>query len=128
MNPGKGSSQANPRPKTLFIDIDGCIFKHHGNLQLQAVTPVEILPGVQDKLDEWDRKGYNIILTSGRRESMRAATEKQLQDAGIFYDMLILGLGGGTRVIINDQKPHSDADTATAVNLTRNEGLGKVQL
>ena len=58
-----------------------------------------------DKILEWNKKGYTIILTTGRRESNRELTIKQLQEAGIFYDQLIMGVGRGPRVVINDLKP-----------------------
>ena len=79
-------------------------------------------------MTEWDAKGYNIILITGRRESQRQKTEKQLDLFGIFYDQLIMGVGGGDRVIINDRKPNSDRDTAYAINLNRNEGVENVEI
>lgn len=109
------------RPKTIFLDIDGTLVKHSGLMNITQKT--EVLPGVLDKLEEWDRKGYNIILVSGRRESLRAFTEKQLEEAKIIYDQLILGIGGGVRVLINDRKPNSFDATAKAISLERNTGL-----
>jgi len=108
------------RPKTIISDLDGCIFKHTGD-----VTNLngEVLPGVLDKFREWDLKGYNIILTTGRRESTRPDTERQLREAGIFYDHLVMGIGGGPRILINDMKPDSTKPMATAVNLKRNVGM-----
>jgi len=67
-------------------------------------------------------------LTTGRKESCREATEKQLQRAGIFYNQLIMGFGGGDRIIINDRKPNSDKDTVFAVNIDRNKGIKDVKL
>jgi len=113
----------NPRPKTIFCDIDGTLVKQNGNLSKQLKTPMELLPGTIDRLTDWDRKGYNIILTTGRRECMRKMTEEQLAALGIFYDLLIMGLGGGERVLINDKKPNSDDETAFAFSLKRNLGL-----
>ena len=52
-----------------------------------------------------------IILTTGRKEGMRRITEQQLENAGIVYDRLIMGIGGGIRVLINDLKPHRKGDT-----------------
>ena len=48
--------------------------------------------------------------------------------AGIIYDQLIMGFGGGDRVIINDRKPNSERDTVYAINLTRNEGIENVEI
>jgi hypothetical protein len=121
----------DPRPKTLFLDIDGVLLPHQGTLpaiweSAQYEEPVP-LPGAREKLQEWDRKGYRIILTSGRRECMRAATELQLRRAGLIYDQLLLGLGGGVRVLINDMKPNGQ-QTAVAINLKRDEGIGGVEI
>ena len=80
------------------------------------------------KLTEWDSNGYNIILITGRRESLRKQTESQLSDEGIFYDQLVMGVGGGDRILINDRKPNSERDTAYAINLNRNEGIKNVKI
>lgn len=115
----------DPRPKTIFCDIDGVLFKHSGDITSQHLLPVKEIEmqGVRETFTAWDRKGYKIILTTGRRESTRPYTEKQLAAAGIFYDHLLMGITGGIRVLINDHKPDSDVETAIAVNLKRNEGV-----
>ena len=64
--------------KTLFIDIDGTIAKHKGNLTKMFINDMEILPGVVEKFNEWDAKGYKIIITTGRKECLRKITEDQL--------------------------------------------------
>mgnify|MGYP000613199103 CR=1 FL=1 len=116
------------RAKTIFLDIDGTLVKHYGSLVEQFSGSLSLLDGTLDKLSEWDKKGYNIILTTGRRNSMRAVTEKQLEDLGIFFDQLIMGIGGGSRVVINDRKLNKTDDTAFAINLTRNEGISKIKI
>lgn len=116
------------RPKTLFIDIDGTLIKHHGSLSDQITEPPELLPGTLEKLNQWDREGCRIILVTGRRESTRAVTERQLDSLGIFYDTLIMGLGGGKRIIVNDFKPDSTEDTAGYVCLDRNQGINGIDL
>ena len=122
-------SYLNNRPKTILCDIDGTLVKH--------VTPIEtskpgfkmeLLPGTLEKLEEWDRKGYNIILISGRREGARKETEIQLTEVGIIYDKLILGIGGGTRHLVNDTKP-DNTETAFAYNIIRNkEGIKNLNI
>ena len=114
--------------KTIFCDIDGTLLKHHGSLSLQLTSSPVLLEGSIKTLSEWDEKGYNIILTTGRRESCRDITEKQLQSMGIFYDQLIMGIGGGTRVLINDLKEDRSNDTAIAINVERNIGIKDVKL
>jgi phosphoglycolate phosphatase-like HAD superfamily hydrolase len=114
------------RPKTIFLDIDGVLVNHTGDLSQQVNACV--LEGTVEKLIEWDKKGYNLILTTGRRESMRELTIKQLQKLNIFYDILIMGIGGGERIIINDKKPNNTSDTCRAINLTRNQGIKDIEL
>ena len=115
--------------KTIFCDIDGTLIYHHGSLSKQYLSQPTLLEGTIEKLNEWDRKKYNIILVTGRRESMRKSTESQLEKLGIFYDQLIMGLGGGQRVLINDLKPYNDdKPTATVFNVVRNKGIKDVEI
>jgi len=116
------------RPKTIFCDIDGTLLEHFPPGESFYGFKPKVLPGTVEKLLEWDKKGYNIILTTGRRESMRKFTEEQLELAGIFYDQLIMGIGGGVRVLLNDLKPGSDEETAVAINLKRDEGISKIEI
>ena len=117
------------RPITIFCDIDGTLVKHQSPLlSTKPHSHMELLPGTLDILDEWDRKGYNIILTTGRRESMRKVTEKQLSEVGIIYDQLIMGIGGGKRYLINDKKPNGSKNYASAINLIRNEGISNIKI
>lgn len=117
------------RPVTVFCDIDGTLIKHYPPTitALKNHEP-EILPHTLEKLLEWDKNGFNIILTSGRRESMRNITEKQLSALGIIYDQLILGIGGGHRVLINDRKTNSKKNYAHAINIDRNQGIEGVNI
>jgi len=114
--------------KTLFIDIDGTLFKHKENLSNILLEDSELLPGVIEKLNQWNADGHIIILTTGRTESMRKITEKQLQKNGIFYNQLIMGLTRGERIIINDIKPNNNMITASAIQINRNEGLININL
>jgi len=112
------------RPKTIFCDIDGTLVEHmKPNIAANSFSRMKLLSGTIQKLNEWDSKGYNIILTSGRKESMREQTKKQLADVGIIYDQLIMGIGGGTRVLINDLKVSSSVPTAIALCVDRNKGI-----
>jgi len=109
--------------KTIFLDIDGTLLKHFGSQSNQILYNPELLSGSLEKLHEWDKLGYKIILVTGRKESTRNITTQQLEKLGIIYDQLIMGLGRGARVIINDLKPDSEQPTAIAYNLTRNQGV-----
>jgi len=114
--------------KTLFVDIDGTLIKHTGNLSKQILNEPELLSGTLEKLNEWDTKGYKIILTTGRKESLRKKTEEQLLKLGIFYDQLIMGLNRGERIIINDGKNDSDIITASSIQIKRNEGINNINI
>lgn len=121
---------AENRPLTIFLDIDGCIFEHPGHPNAHITKPEEtkLLDGVKEKFIEWIMKEYKIILTSGRKECTRKETEDQLRYHGLCWDQLILGVGGGIRVLINDTKPSTTKDTAVAITIIRNEGLKKINI
>ena len=79
--------------RTIILDIDGTLIEHKGTLS-RAIGSYDsyerALEGTVDKIDEWESKGYNIVLMSGRKESSRNFTEKQLQNMGIFYEIVNL--------------------------------------
>lgn len=116
-----------PAPKTIFCDIDGTLIHHSGNI-IQNLSSQPTLAHVAETIRQWDRLNYTIILTTGRKESTRSLTERQLQDAGIVYHQLIMNLPNGPRVVINDKKENGTENTAYAVNVIRNEGLENVDL
>ena len=84
----------------------------------------ELLPGVLERMRLWEAQGHNIILTTGRRESVRERTESELQRLGIPYDTLLMGLVDGGRVVINDIG--SVGNKAFSVNLVRDAGWGDI--
>jgi uncharacterized HAD superfamily protein len=113
------------RPATIFCDIDGTLVTHNKPTD-QFYNKLKLLDGTIEKILEWDKKGYNIILTTGRKESLRQITEQQLNEVGIIYDQLIMGIGGGKRYLINDKKLYGSEDYAIAINLDRNKGIKKI--
>ena len=117
------------KPKTIFCDLDGTLVKHSNPVEVQNPNlELKVLPGTHDRLREWDSKGYYKIITTGRKKTAREATKKQLSRAGILYDELIMGFGGGDRIMINDRKPDSKKDTVFAINIKRNKGIKDVGL
>ena len=118
------------KPKTIFCDIDGtlCEYPYTGKMISFDDEVMKPLPHTLKKLWEWDKAGHMIILTTGRKEGMRKSTEAQLRRAGIIYDKLIMGIGGGARVLINDLKPDRPGNTAIAINLERDKGVGDVKI
>jgi hypothetical protein len=120
----------NERAVTLFIDIDGTILKHQKDATGAFTHEYgSALPGVVEKFNRWSGKGYCIILTTARRESMREATEKQLRSVGLFWDHLIMGIGMGRRIVINDMKVINGINypTAVGINLVRDEGFENIE-
>ena len=86
-----------------------------------------LLPHVKQKFNEWYSKGYNIIITTGRPESMRQLTENQLNYFHLFYDQLIMGIKYYKRVLINDNKSDGTI-TAFAYPLQRNDGFRGIDI
>ena len=79
----------------------------------------EILPGVFERMRKWEAQGHNIILTTGRRESVRERTESELRRLGIPWDVLLMGYADTGRILVNDI---GSLVKAHAVNLERDAG------
>lgn len=114
------------KPKTLFIDLDGTIIKHLHTISDVQTKDCEILPGVVEKINEWDSQGHKIILVTARKESTRLLTEQQLRSFGLAWDSLIMGVGGGERLLINDKLFKTDKDRAIGINVVTNEGFSSI--
>jgi|TARA_R100000027_G_scaffold66819_1_gene63606 phosphoglycolate phosphatase-like HAD superfamily hydrolase len=118
-------------PKTIFCDLDGTLVKHPSGEGILKVTDpeheLELLPGTEEFLKWVDLNRHYLVITTGRKESCREATIKQLQRANIWYDQLIMGFGSGDRVLINDRKTDG-RQTAFAINLERNGGIKNVEI
>jgi hypothetical protein len=107
--------------KTLFCDVDGTLIKNSGQYFVPrwgTQPPLEDNVAHLKKLHKGGR--IQIILTTTRPETFRELTEKQLKEAGIPYDKLVLGLWHGQRVVINDYAKTNPFPSAVAVNLKRN--------
>lgn len=114
--------------KTIFCDIDGTLLKHFNEGMLGQIKNESIIcTNVREAIMHWDKMSYTIILVTGRKESLRSITEKQLEMNGIPYDKLIMGLSNGDRILINDKKKDSTRNTAHAINLVRNQGFHEEQ-
>ena len=123
---GKLKEFYTDKPKTIFCDIDGTILKHcHKFSDLNKLMP-EILPGVNVKFNEWDSKGYRVILTTARKESAREMTEAHLRSLGICWDQLIMSVTSGARILINDKLQASDKNRAVSINLITDNGFENI--
>lgn len=120
---GKQAEFYTDKPKTIICDLDGTILKHsHVFSELDKNEPV-LNPGVIDKLNYWDSLNHKIILMTARKESAREMTERHLKSLGVMWDQLIMGVSGGTRVLINDKLESKDPDRALAVNVITDSGF-----
>lgn len=130
VNPIETEHKIEPKKERycFFLDIDGTLLKHFGDKPEQFEDEIEVLPGVREFFQLCGKNGHIVILTSGRRESFRKITEKQLRNACIPYDKLILGCTNAIRVLVNDTKPYREdsPQTAIAFNLVRDEGVQKL--
>lgn len=110
------------KPRTLFIDIDGTIFKHHTTLAEIERRPSELLPGSKEYIDRHYEAGDMIVLTTARPDYMFALTIQQLSKHQIKYHKLVMGLTSGYRLLINDSKGENH-NTCGAVCVTRDKGI-----
>jgi uncharacterized HAD superfamily protein len=112
--------------KTYFIDIDGTLLEHIEDFEnIHKYDNLKTLPGAAAKTTQWHCEGHMIILTTARAESLRDITKTQLSNAGIIYDILLMGIGAGERILINDYKNSSfPTKKAFSYNVQRNiEGI-----
>jgi len=115
--------------KTVVCDIDGTLLKH-GHSATGILTrefDPELLANVKEAFDYWDLTGACIILTTGRRESCRSHTEWELEHCGLTWDHLIMGVGSGPRLLINDTREEDETGPyetkAFAYNVERDKGF-----
>jgi len=113
---------------TIFCDLDGTLWEQGDPTEIaKPGYQPKIIHGTVEKIREWDSKGFKIILTTGRKESLRDVTIKQLSYAGVVYDQLVMGIGGGSRVLINDLRANGD-QSAFVYQPARNEGIAGINL
>jgi hypothetical protein len=116
--------------KLIVCDIDGTLLFMGGSgftTHYSKNQPHPMLQGSADKCFEWHAKGYKILLTTGRPECSREFTEFELKHYGIVYDILIMGIGSGSRYIINDSD-NIENPKCFAINVLRNTGIGDIDI
>ncbi|KAJ3186149.1 hypothetical protein HK101_009702 [Irineochytrium annulatum] len=107
--------------KTLFVDIDGTVVGNSGQYFKPTWGTTKALRKNVEHLNTLHATGrVQIILTTSRHESFRDATEKQLKEAGMNYDMILFGMLHTKRVLINDFAATNPYPSAIALNVGRN--------
>ena len=110
------------KKNTIFCDIDGTIFVYRKFETYTQTTP-EVIPSTLRYLKEQSELGHMIVLTTARPEYMLTHTIKELIEAEVPYDKLIMGIERGPRYLINDMDPNQEGLRAFAINLIRDRGF-----
>lgn len=113
---------------TFFVDIDGTLVKYR-KFQELSTAKLEPISEVIDFINKSFDNGSHIIITTARPESYRNYTINELNEIGVKYHQIVMGLGRGTRIVINDKDPQKpEIDRAVGVNLIRDLGFKNIDL
>ena len=111
----------------IFCDLDGTLIEHE-DIPNYA-HPIKVLPKTLDKLRQWSKDGYTLILTTSRKSSSKEELISLLKEAGIEYEDLIMDLPSGPRYLINDRKPSAIlTPNSIAFEVERNKGIGDLEI
>jgi len=128
--------------QTWFLDIDGTIFKHRTNIELdrwikelktKSHLKEELLVGVKEWLKKLSSRD-SIVFVTAREKRHKAHTERALKKFGIKFNHIIYGVNSEPRILINDIKPaatnemNKDIKTAFAINLKRDFGFKNISV
>lgn len=109
--------------ETFFVDIDGTIVKYRAFSTLHSIKPEPIQDVIDFLNKEKEEKDAVIVITTARPQVLEKLTRKELKDIGINYDHLIMGVGRGTRYVVNDIPQGSKTKKAIGINVIRNKGM-----
>lgn len=107
---------------TWIFDLDGVLTIHNSHLTGED----QVLHGVKDFWNQIPIDDF-IIIMSAREESYRSSIIDFLNINNLRFNVLILGLPFGERILFNDRKP-SGMRTALAINVDRNVGLSNIYI
>lgn len=110
------------KKNTIFCDIDGTIFMYR-KFETYTQTKPEVIPSTLEYLKEQSSLGHMIVLTTARPQYLEIHTIKELIEAEVPYDKLIMGIERGPRYLINDMDPNEEGFRAYAINLQRDKGF-----
>ena len=105
------------------MDIDGTLVKYRSFQDIRNTAP-EAITSVLDLIKTKYEEGAHIVITTARPSELELFTKQELAFLGVKYHQLVMGIGRGTRYIINDKDPQApEVDRAVGINLIRNQGL-----
>ena len=110
------------KKETLFVDIDGTIFKYRKFESYQS-SKAEIVQSTLDWLVSKSSQGHMIILTTARPDWLRDHTINELKQYDVPWNKLIMGIERGPRYLVNDMDPNNPGERAIAINLIRDGGI-----
>jgi hypothetical protein len=113
---------------TFFVDIDGTIvqYRKFNELETAVLTPIQ---DVIDTLNKYYDEGAYIVITSARPIEFELFTKQELEKIGIKYHQLVMGIGRGTRVVLNDKDPENpESPRALGINLNRDKGWEELNI
>ena len=110
--------------KTIFLDIDGCIFKNTGEFTKPSWGYGEPLKeNIENVRELYDSGRIQIILTTARKEKYREETINQLEKHNVPFDDIIFNLYHCKRFLINDYSLTNPKPSAVSINIERNSKL-----
>lgn len=113
---------------TFFVDIDGTLVKYR-KFQELSTAKLEPISEVIDFINKSFDNGSHVIITTARPEDLELFTKQELEVLGVKYHQIVMGLGRGTRIVINDKDPQKpEIDRAVGVNLIRDLGFKNIDL
>lgn len=107
---------------SIFCDIDGTLIKYRefSNYKSSKAEPIN---STVKEIKRAFNAGHNIILTTARPEYLRFHTLRELNKLNIQFHMLIMSIGRGPRILINDNNPSKKYNRAYAINVERDNGF-----
>lgn len=113
---------------TFFVDIDGTIVKYRkfSELSTAVLTPIQdVIDFINKSYDE----GCHIVITTARPQSFELFTKQELEKLGVKYHQMLMGIGRGTRVVLNDKDPDApELPRAWGINFIRDQGLKDIEI
>jgi hypothetical protein len=113
---------------TYFVDIDGTLVKYRkfSELSQSVLTPIQdVIDFVNKSYDE----GCHIVITTARPQAYELFTKQELEKVGVKYHQIVMGIGRGTRVVLNDKDPDMpELPRAWGINFVRDKGLKDIQI